>query len=100
ALDGLALHQKILKRAPNHPMADLVYLGIARTQYSLGKKHEALNSANLGLQRALNNKNKQSALNLWVIKGDAAFDLAKASLALNSYSEADKLAKEGTLEAA
>lgn len=99
AQDGLSIHQKILAQQPNHALADQVYLGVARTQYSLGQKEAALRSSELGIKKIRKAKS-DTALHLWIVKGDSAFDLAKGGLALNAYSEADKVATAGTLDAA
>ena len=98
---GLALHSKLLARAKNHPMAPKVYLGMARTQYGLGQKRQALDSADLGIQSLGKSAGLQEVeINLWMLRGDAAFDLAKAPLALESYSRALKLVQAASIEEA
>lgn len=100
---GLSSHSKLLARAKDHPMAPKIYLGMARTEYSLGQKGPSLNYAELGISR-INNKNRSSLgdteLQLLLLRGDAAFDLAKATLALRSYTDASALAAKGSMELA
>jgi hypothetical protein len=99
---GLALHRKLLGQLKNHPMAPKVYLGIARTEYGLGRKQAAFNAADDGL-RLLRSDSKglgQTRLDLLMVKGDASFDLSKASLALSAYSDALKLVSDASVEQA
>lgn len=100
---GLAIHGKILARAKNHPMAAKIYLGMARTQYSLGQKQAALNSADLGIHALTPARAKsmpEVELQLWIIRGDAAFDLSRGSVARESYDAALKKVNEGSFEEA
>lgn len=98
---GLSRHSNLLAKLKNHPMAAKIYLGLARIEYSLGQKGAALKNAELGISRLTKDSNQQdTALQLHMIRGDAAFDLAKAGLALQAYTDAIALAAQGSMELA
>jgi len=100
---GLALHRSLLNKMKNHPMTAKVYLGIARTEYGLGRKTASLDAASSGLQWMKNPNAQQSTeveLHLHMVRGDSSFDLARASIAFDSYQSALKLVQKSTIEEA
>jgi tetratricopeptide (TPR) repeat protein len=94
---GLAMHEKVLKSLKNDSLKAEVYLGMSRTERSLGSNERAYAFAGKGLE--LGSKvPKQIQLRLYMARGDAAFDLARANEALRSYRSAQPLASETGLE--
>lgn len=104
--EGLARHAKLLARAKGHPMAPKIYLGMGRTELGLRKVNAAAVDAENGLQALRDVKGRAGAewkhveLQLWLLRGDASFDLSRASVALDSYTHALQLVDEGSLEEA
>ncbi len=101
---GLSLHSALLSKAANHPMIPKVYLGMARTEYSLMRKAAALESARKGLISLKAHKNSKSLgdteLVLRMIEGDSSFDLSKAAEARIAYTAALNLAEKNSMEQA
>jgi tetratricopeptide (TPR) repeat protein len=96
---GLQLHRTLLARIKNHhPMAPKVYLGMARTEYGLGLKSAAMNDADNGIHILQSPDGSGTLLQLYLTKADAAFDLAKAPIALEAYTKAQKLVTRNSLE--
>lgn len=96
---GLAMHEKNIKNLKNDLLKSEVYLGMSRTERSLGNFSLAMNYA----EKGLDSKSKISTslkLKLLIALGDAAFDMAKATPALKAYREALPIAADGELEKA
>jgi hypothetical protein len=99
--EGLAWNERVLARGRTHALAPLIHLSLARTHYSLGKKDQALQHSDLGLAAVNSSRapDLQSVqLQLWLLKGDSAFDLSRAPLAQQAYSKARSLAGQGSME--
>jgi tetratricopeptide (TPR) repeat protein len=99
---GLGLHSNLLSKVSNHPMAPKVFLGMARTEYSLGRKNAALENAQKGLNTLGKSQNKNNLgdthLQLLVIQGDSAFDLSKANVAKVAYKSALEICEKGSMD--
>ncbi|HVJ64532.1 MAG TPA: tetratricopeptide repeat protein [Bdellovibrionota bacterium] len=96
---GLAMHEKVLKGLNNDNLKAEVYLGMSRTERSLGTNERALAFASKGLE--LGSKIPAPIrMRLYMASGDASFDMARANEALRSYRSAQPLAPENGLERA
>jgi hypothetical protein len=93
---GLKTHYELLPRLKSHAMEPNVYLGISRTEASLGRKAKALDL----LEKILHHPKLSTDLKrqVWTLRGDLSFDLARGGVALESYSKADSFTNDGTLE--
>lgn len=101
AESGLRFHARILSREPQHPLAPKIYLAMGRTELALGNKNKALADADRGIvSHSKHPVEGDTLLHLWILRGDVSFDLMKLDLAFESYNRAQKLSKEGSLEAA
>lgn len=94
---GLVMHEKNIKALKNETLKAEVYLGMSRTERSLGSNQRAMHFASKGLE--LSSKiSSQTRMRLHMAMGDAAFEMAKADPALKSYRSALQLAPDTGLE--
>ncbi len=93
---GLKMHYQLLPSLRGHSLEPNVYLGIARTEASLGRKAKALDTVEKIIPRSgLSNEIKRQ---MWLLKADLSFDLSRASMALEAYKKADSFSNEASLE--
>lgn len=97
---GLRLHSDLLPKMNKHSQVGQVYLGMARTQYALNRKSQALNYADEGIRVPGISSQKETLLQLHIVRGDAAFDLSRGLIAEDSYQKALTLSSGQPMEEA
>ncbi len=97
--EALNRFNKILRTAGKHPLIPKIHLAMGRTELALGQKNEAFHHADQG-RAALSSEQKGKTLDmaLWILRGDAAFELARARVAQEAYERAHQLVEKGSVE--
>lgn len=97
--EALSRFAKILAKAGRHPLVPKIYLAMGRTELSLHRKEIAFNYSEQGLKAlSAEQRGKSLETSLQILKGDAAFEMARASLAQSAYEKALSLVEKGSVE--